>query len=47
MILKFGIKDFLEDREYRNLTSRSIGAYRLTLELFQRFCTEFLERKER
>lgn len=40
MLLKFAIKDFMDEREYRNLSKQSIDAYRRTLEQFQNWCTE-------
>lgn len=40
MLLKFAIKEFLNDREYRNLRSASISSYKITLDEFHRFCVD-------
>ncbi|MCU5063560.1 phage integrase N-terminal SAM-like domain-containing protein [Bacillus cereus] len=40
MLLKFAIQDFKDDREFKNLSSRTIGSYLLTLNEFQGFCSE-------
>lgn len=40
MLLKFAIKDFRDDREYKNLSPKTIGSYLLTLGEFQNFCSE-------
>jgi integrase/recombinase XerD len=38
MLMKFAVKDFRDDREYKNLSPKSISSYLLTLEEFQKFC---------
>ena len=40
LLLKFAIQDFKDDREFENLSSRTIGSYLLTLNEFQGFCSE-------
>lgn len=40
MLLKFAIQDFKDDREYKNLSPKTIGSYLLTLKEFQNFCVE-------
>lgn len=40
MLLKFAIKDFLDDAEFRNLRPVSIKSYKYTLEQFHQFCVE-------
>ncbi|WDF52314.1 tyrosine-type recombinase/integrase [Paenibacillus sp. KACC 21273] len=40
MIMKFAIQEFKDDREYRNLSVKTIESYMLTLNEFQRFCAE-------
>ena len=40
MLLKFALKDFQDDREFKNLSEITIGAYMLTLHEFQSFCSE-------
>lgn len=40
MLLRFAIKDYLEEKEFVNLAPRTIKAYEDTLVEFQRFCTE-------
>jgi len=40
LLLKFAIEDFKSDREYRNLSIRTIESYMLTLFEFQSFCAE-------
>lgn len=40
LLLKFAIQDFKDDREFKNLSSRTIGSYLLTLNEFQGFCSE-------
>lgn len=40
MLLKFTIQGFIEDREYKNLSPKTIAAYLLTLKEFQTFCGE-------
>lgn len=39
MLLKFAIKDFQDDREYKNLSARIIESYIMTLEEFQTYCS--------
>ncbi len=43
MLLQFAIKDFLEDREFQNLSPKTISTYRNTLTQFHQFCVEKLE----
>lgn len=38
LYLKFAVQNFLEDREYRNLSTKSIEIYKTTLIEFQSFC---------
>lgn len=38
MILKFAIKDFIEDRSYKNLSKNTIKGYELILGMFHDFC---------
>lgn len=38
MLLRFAISDFKDDREYRNLSPKTIASYLLTLNEFQAFC---------
>jgi integrase/recombinase XerD len=40
LLLKFAIQDFKDDREYRNLSEKTIISYLQTLKEFQRFCGE-------
>lgn len=40
MLIKFAIKDFQEDREYKNLSQRTIESYLSTLKEFQNYCAE-------
>lgn len=40
MLLKFAVQDFKFDREYKNLSSKTIASYLLTLKEFQSFCAE-------
>lgn len=40
MLLKFGMKDFIEDREYKNLSSNTITSYQRTLDDFHEFCIQ-------
>ncbi|WP_192825561.1 tyrosine-type recombinase/integrase [Bacillus pacificus] len=40
MLLKFAIKDYLEEKEFANLAPRTIQAYGDTLTEFQTFCSE-------
>ncbi|WP_435921272.1 tyrosine-type recombinase/integrase [Paenibacillus sp. DYY-L-2] len=40
MILKFAIKDFIEDRELKNVSLHTLDRYRRTLEEFQTFAAE-------
>ncbi|UMZ73103.1 tyrosine-type recombinase/integrase [Natranaerofaba carboxydovora] len=40
MLLKFAIQDFIEDREFKNLTKKTITGYNATLQEFQSFVSE-------
>lgn len=40
MLLKFAIKDFKDDREFKNLSLRTIESYLSVLKEFHEFCTE-------
>ncbi|KJB86158.1 integrase [Paenibacillus sp. E194] len=40
MLLKFAIKDYLEEKEYNNLSERTIHTYAFTLNEFQCYCGE-------
>jgi len=40
MLLKFAIKDFMQDREYKNLSKASITGYKFTLNEFHAYCVE-------
>lgn len=40
MLLKFAVQDFKEDREYKNLSNKTVGSYLLTLKEFQTYCAE-------
>lgn len=40
LLLKFAIHDFKEDREYKNISARTLGTYMLTLKEFRTYCTE-------
>lgn len=40
MLLKFAIQDFIEDREFKNLTQKTISGYSATLKEFQEFISE-------
>lgn len=40
LLLKLSIQDFKDDREFKNLSSQTIGSYLLTLNEFQGFCSE-------
>ncbi|CAI8818229.1 hypothetical protein EMIT07CA2_210071 [Brevibacillus sp. IT-7CA2] len=39
MLLKFAIKDFKDDREYKNLSPKTIESYMSALSEFQTFCS--------
>lgn len=39
MLLKFAIQDFMDDREYKNLSKNTIETYRIFLKDFQSYCT--------
>ncbi|WP_237163331.1 phage integrase N-terminal SAM-like domain-containing protein [Paenibacillus sp. BIHB 4019] len=43
MLLRFAISDFKDDREYRNLSPKTIGSYLLTLNEFQAYCASVHE----
>lgn len=38
MLLKFAVQEFLDDREYKNLSKNTIETYRIFLKDFQSFC---------
>jgi len=38
VLLKFAIKDFKEDREFKNLSPKTIESYMSALNEFQEFC---------
>jgi len=40
LLLKFAIQDFLDDREFKNLTPKTIESYRGILKQFEIFCTD-------
>lgn len=40
MLLKFAIKDFLDDREFKNLSPVTLDGYKRTLDEFLNFCVE-------
>lgn len=40
MLLKFAIKDFKEDREFKNVSAKTLQNYMETLEQFHSFCVE-------
>lgn len=40
LLLKFAIQEFKDDREYKNLSSRTIKNYLMTLNEFQTYCAE-------
>jgi hypothetical protein len=40
LLLKFAIQEFKDDREYKNLSPKTIGSYLMTLREFQTYCTE-------
>lgn len=40
MLIKFAIQDFLEDREFKNVTPATLEGYRTILKQFQEFCDE-------
>lgn len=40
LLLSFAIKDFLEDRQYSNVSEATLRNYRLTLKAFGEFCSE-------
>nr|WP_315971400.1 phage integrase N-terminal SAM-like domain-containing protein [Paenibacillus sp. N3.4] len=39
-MLKFAIQEFKEDREYKNLSPRTIESYLMTLKEFQTYCVK-------
>lgn len=39
-MIKFAIQDFLDDREFKNLSSTTISSYKDILGQFQRYCTD-------
>ncbi|MFB5191717.1 tyrosine-type recombinase/integrase [Alicyclobacillus fastidiosus] len=40
MLLKYAVKDFLDDREYKNVSPFTLSGYRRTLNEFHRFCVD-------
>jgi integrase/recombinase XerD len=40
VLLKFAIKDFLDDREFKNLSKVTLAGYKLTLNEFHDYCVE-------
>ncbi|MGR6008918.1 tyrosine-type recombinase/integrase [Bacillus sp. RIT694] len=40
MLLRFAIKEFIEEKEYANLSHRTIEVYTYTLKEFRNFCSE-------
>lgn len=38
MLLKFAIKDFIQDREYKNLSNKTIEGYQLILDMLHSYC---------
>ncbi|GGA11941.1 tyrosine recombinase XerC [Paenibacillus marchantiophytorum] len=40
MLIKFAIQEFKDDREYKNLSPRTIESYLMTLKEFQTYCGE-------
>lgn len=40
MLLKFAIKDFMEDREFQNLSKQTIKTYQIILGEFHQYCVE-------
>lgn len=38
MLLKFAIKDYIEEKEYNNLSQKTVDTYALTLHEFREFC---------
>ena len=40
MLLKFAVQDFLDDREFKNVTSKTIETYKNILTQFLNFCNE-------
>ncbi|WP_135553338.1 tyrosine-type recombinase/integrase [Paenibacillus cymbidii] len=39
MLIKFAVKDFIEDKKYKNLSLKTIDGYISALDLFQDYCT--------
>jgi integrase/recombinase XerD len=39
LLLKYAIKDFLEDQKFKNLSKYTLENYSLNLKEFQEFCT--------
>ncbi|KIL73146.1 phage integrase family domain protein [Bacillus badius] len=37
-MLKFAIQDFLDDREFKNVSSTTMETYRILLKQFEEFC---------
>lgn len=40
MLLKFAIQDFLDDRQFKNVTQTTLNDYKVQLNMFLKFCTE-------
>ncbi|GMA63148.1 site-specific integrase [Alicyclobacillus fastidiosus] len=40
MLIKFAIKDFIDDRQLKNLSQHTISGYQRTLSEFHQFCVE-------
>ena len=40
MLLKFGIREFFDDRQLKNLSKESLSSYKFTLEEFEEYCLE-------
>jgi integrase/recombinase XerD len=40
LLLKFAIQEFKDDREYKNVSPKTIGSYLMTLREFQTYCAE-------
>ncbi|MDF2039345.1 MULTISPECIES: tyrosine-type recombinase/integrase [Cytobacillus] len=40
MLLKFAVQDFLEDREFKNVTQKTLQSYKIMIKQFENFCTQ-------
>ncbi|WP_255298160.1 phage integrase SAM-like domain-containing protein [Bacillus wiedmannii] len=40
LLLKFAVLDFLDDREFKNVTLKTLQSYRDILKQFENFCLE-------